>query len=576
MENRILRVMLTVMIIFLLLPFADKMMVYADSTSVIQKCPKEVHDECSHSSARYHFYSTGNTYIPENWPSYQEPEYYVEGILYNSDVEAEGVYHGQEKIICAKDTANSFSTSYFKNGFSEGWYYDTGDGLYPCTESSTRNYTLTVIDGSITAGGSGACASVAQGALATIKANDAPVGKVFDKWVVVSDGITTDEAREAVISKSAIIKSTADIVMPNENIKLKATYKEKSSGIPNIITSPANGSIVKNMKEIDLTFPDHSFVYFSNCEESYTYSDAVKNSKGETVCGATLRWGGLDNQIKWTAESEITTAGTYTITIPSGMIKAALGAENGKTINEPITLNYTVSSETSTKYKVIESTVAIVKISCYVDGKPSEVSWSVALLTEENKMHVELSDLKEAISKLGEGVLSKGADIKIKLITAEENGAVRQTILINGKDLEETDFVVYAIDKQGNSVIVNPKQNQIKIKEAQMILNIADTGDFQLFNTADAEVIEKAILKTITPKNKNVSVKKGKKTTFKLSSQCNKNNILKITYKASNKNVKVYKNGTIKGQKKGKATVTATIILKNGKQKKFKMNVKVV
>ena len=58
------------------------------------------------------------------------------------------------------------------------------------------------------------------GETVTITANTAPEGKEFDKWVVVSGGVTlADENSE-----------TTTFVMPNGAVEIKATYKNKTSG----------------------------------------------------------------------------------------------------------------------------------------------------------------------------------------------------------------------------------------------------------------------------------------------------------------------------------------------------------
>lgn len=92
---------------------------------------------------------------------------------------------------------------------------------------------------------------------------------------------------------------------------------------------------------------------------------------------------------------------------------------------------------------------------------------------------------------------------------------------------------------------------------------------------SEAKKMEKQILKTVEPAKKEALVKEGKETKFKLSDDCNKKNISNITYETNNKNVKVDKNGNIKANQSGEATVTAIITLQNGKKKKVKMKITV-
>lgn len=110
--------------------------VYADETPAEQQYPQEIHSGCSHSDALYHFYATGNTYVPEYWYQIGDPEYFVEGMFYNGDSEAEGPYHGEKTKLCAEGTSERYPTDFFKNGYAEGWYYFGGDGFYFCTDKA--------------------------------------------------------------------------------------------------------------------------------------------------------------------------------------------------------------------------------------------------------------------------------------------------------------------------------------------------------------------------------------------------------------------------------------------------------
>jgi mannan endo-1,4-beta-mannosidase len=78
------------------------------------------------------------------------------------------------------------------------------------------------------------------------------------------------------------------------------------------------------------------------------------------------------------------------------------------------------------------------------------------------------------------------------------------------------------------------------------------------------------------PEETNKNLEKGEKTYFTLGSSCNADNIKKITYSSSNKEVAtVSKKGKITAKGKGTAVIKAKITLKNGKQKTVKMTVDV-
>ena len=77
-------------------------------------------------------------------------------------------------------------------------------------------YNITVTDGKATIGAGSGISKAAQGTTVTLTANAAPDGKVFDKWEVVSGGITLADANSA----------TTTFTMPAEAVSVKATYKD--------------------------------------------------------------------------------------------------------------------------------------------------------------------------------------------------------------------------------------------------------------------------------------------------------------------------------------------------------------
>ncbi len=76
-------------------------------------------------------------------------------------------------------------------------------------------YTITVTDGKATIGAGSEISKAAEGTAVTLTANAAPSGKVFDKWEVVSGGITLADVNSA----------TTTFTMPAEAVSVKATYK---------------------------------------------------------------------------------------------------------------------------------------------------------------------------------------------------------------------------------------------------------------------------------------------------------------------------------------------------------------
>ena len=79
----------------------------------------------------------------------------------------------------------------------------------------SKEYSITVTDGKATIGAGSEISKAAQGTAVTLTANAAPSDKVFDKWEVVSGGITLADANSA----------TTTFTMPASAVSVKATYK---------------------------------------------------------------------------------------------------------------------------------------------------------------------------------------------------------------------------------------------------------------------------------------------------------------------------------------------------------------
>ena len=114
-------------------------------------------------------------------------------------------------------------------------YLATGNDIAITTEYNSGanfsivysvSYSITVRDGRSRVDGA-IQSSAKEGTTVTIKAND-KTGYVFDKWVVVSGGVTlTDENN---------IETT--FVMPESAVEIKATYKEIVNSVEVFVTAP--------------------------------------------------------------------------------------------------------------------------------------------------------------------------------------------------------------------------------------------------------------------------------------------------------------------------------------------------
>ncbi len=216
---------------------------------------------------------------------------------------------------------------------------------------------------------------------------------------------------------------------------------------------------------------------------------------------------------------------------------------------------------------------AAVEVKKDENGKVTESVVTVESEAKGNKLTVDMNTISDMISK-NDSATTKNTTV---VLTAnDKSGEEKYTVEVDAKDLKAgAKLQVYALDKNGNPVIVDQSKNSVKVtKDGDVKLNISGTGDFTVVTPAEAKKIEKAIEKSVKPAKTNVTVKEGAKTTFKLDDGCAKGNIAKITYSSSNANIKVSKSGKITVKSAGNATVTATVTLANGKTKTIKMKVK--
>ncbi|MBR6785154.1 MAG: hypothetical protein IKM25_02780, partial [Clostridia bacterium] len=131
-------------------------------------------------------------------------------------------------------------------------------------------FTLPAIEYDITVTNGTASASKAvAGAAITLKADSAPAGKTFDKWV--ADGVTLADATKAEIS----------FVMPENDVTLQATYKDVVYKV-NVTNGKASASTAVMGGTVTLTANQIDGKVFSHWDvEGATASD--KNAKETTV-----------------------------------------------------------------------------------------------------------------------------------------------------------------------------------------------------------------------------------------------------------------------------------------------------
>ena len=96
----------------------------------------------------------------------------------------------------------------------------------------------------------------------------------------------------------------------------------------------------------------------------------------------------------------------------------------------------------------------------------------------------------------------------------------------------------------------------------------AEKGEYKLLNETDAKKLQKKILKTVKPEQKQISVDKGEKVEVKLNKKVNMDNVASVVYESSDSAVaKVDKNGKVTTKKKGTAKIKMTVTLNDGSTK---------
>ena len=251
---------------------------------------------------------------------------------------------------------------------------------------------------------------------------------------------------------------------------------------------------------------------------------------------------------------------------------------SGNTVKqETTTIKNSDGSVASTTTKseienVAKNTSASVTVTKDEDGKISaaeaEVENTVATGTSDKvKTTISANVVKQMTDAAGT------TDLTIKQTVKDTKGNVLYTVETKAEDLEAGKKLTLVKIEDGKKVLVS---KAVTVNKSGNVSVKAEEGEYQLLNEKETKALQKEILKTVTPKKSNVSVAKGKKTTVKLSSKLDMDNVAKITYTSSNKStVKVDKNGKITAKKKGTVTVKVKVTLNDGTTKTVKVKVKV-
>lgn len=302
-----------------------------------------------------------------------------------------------------------------------------------------------------------------------------------------------------------------------------------------------------------------------------------KSSSGNTGGGSTGGSTGGGSSVTPTPEPTPTPKPTPGETTTETKTETTTNSK-GNTVKQETTITKNPDgsvASTTTKSEIeniAKNTSASVSVTKDAEGKIS-----AAEATVENTVKPGKSDtVKTTISASVVKQMTDAAgttDLTIKQTVKDTKGNVLYTVETKAEDLAAGKKLTLVKIENGKKVLVSKpvtvnKNGNVSVK--------AEEGEYQLLNEKETKALQKEILKTVTPKTGNVSVDKGKKTTVKLSSKLDMDNVAKITYTSSDKStVKVDKNGNIIAKKKGNVTVKVKVTLKDGTTKTVKVKVKV-
>ena len=211
----------------------------------------------------------------------------------------------------------------------------------------SKEYSITVTDGKATIGAGSEISKAAEGTAVTLTANAAPSDKVFDKWEVVSGGITLADANNA----------TTTFTMPAEAVSVKATYKTTPVTTYNLTTQVNGGHGTISASKTGLTAGSTETITF-NPEVGYEIDTVTVNGTATSVSGNTLNVTMNENKtvvVTYKAiEYNITvTDGKATIGAGSGISKAA----QGTTVT--LTANAAPSDKVFDKWEVVSGGITL-------------------------------------------------------------------------------------------------------------------------------------------------------------------------------------------------------------------------
>ena len=211
----------------------------------------------------------------------------------------------------------------------------------------SKEYSIIVTDGKATIGAGSEISKAAQGTKVTLTANAAPSGKVFDKWEVVSGGITLADANSA----------TTTFTMPAKAVSVKATYKTTPVTTYNLTTQVNGGHGTISASKTGLTAGSTETITFTP-DAGYEIDTVTVNGTATSVSGNTLNVTMNENKTVVVTYKAI----EYNITVTDGKATIGAGSEiskaaQGTTIT--LTANAAPSGKVFDKWEVVSGDITL-------------------------------------------------------------------------------------------------------------------------------------------------------------------------------------------------------------------------
>ncbi len=300
----------------------------------------------------------------------------------------------------------------------------------------SKEYSITVTDGKATIGAGSEISKAAEGTAVTLTANAAPSGKVFDKWEVVSGGITLADANSA----------TTTFTMPASAVSVKATYKTTPVTTYNLTTQVNGGHGTISASKTGLTAGSTETITF-NPDAGYKIDTVTVNGTATSVSGNTLNVTMNENKTVVVTYKAI----EYNITVTDG--KATVGAGTpitkatmGTTVT--LTANAAPSGKVFDKWEVVSGgiTLADVNSATTTFTMPAEAVSVKAtykttpvttynLTTQVNGGHGTISASKTGLTAGSTETITFNPDAGYKIDTVTVNGTATS---VSGNTLNVT------------------------------------------------------------------------------------------------------------------------------------------